>query len=159
MSPSPASSGTSKNLAKALANLSRSSLVGASMSSEECVMSLVTSDRSLADGLGFFFVLDVVFPFRTHTNRSSGSLHSFFLPHVKALRLLLLIKLRADSPSPARDSDRSRLGSRGRRETILRLKLVTLKVEALDRVSPGKLPSPSISSDMHLTYRSVDLPF
>lgn len=75
-------SGTSRNRAKARANLSRSNRVGASIS-RLIVGSDVTKDKIRQAGLALRRARSVVFPFWTQTNRSSGSRTSFFLPHVK----------------------------------------------------------------------------
>mmetsp|Transcript_12102 Transcript_12102/g.26304 ORF Transcript_12102/g.26304 Transcript_12102/m.26304 type:complete len:390 (+) Transcript_12102:711-1880(+) len=86
-SPSSSSiSGTPRNRAKALANLSRSSAVGASMSRLSFSLTHVTRLRSRPDGLPFRTVRSVVRPFLTATNRSSGTATAFFFPHVRARR-------------------------------------------------------------------------
>jgi hypothetical protein len=77
------SKGTSRKTLKALANLSLSNLVGASISKHP-LPDLVTILNNRAEAEAFLMVRSVVFPFFTATNSLKGMVTVFFLPHVNA---------------------------------------------------------------------------
>mmetsp|Transcript_31992 Transcript_31992/g.57843 ORF Transcript_31992/g.57843 Transcript_31992/m.57843 type:complete len:379 (+) Transcript_31992:2382-3518(+) len=85
---SSSTNGTPKNLANALANLSRSNIVGASISKLSFPRTEVIILNNRLDGEELRTVRSVVLPFLTHVNLSRLSMTAFFFPHVNARKLL-----------------------------------------------------------------------